>query len=371
MGHTQMTRKLASIQKIEEVRSIENADLVEYYRVLGWWIVDKKDSHKVGDKVVYVEIDSVLPEKPEFEFLRPKKFRIKTIKIRGVVSQGIIFSTDILPKGTYNIDDDVTDIIGVEKYDPSKAFERAEQEALKNSSQSKFRNFMFKYFPFVAKKIYLKDAIVKYHWPEGVPVTDETRVQILQNLLTQYKGRAFYVTEKVDGSSITVYYIDKVFGICSREVNYGSGKRGHNHYIDTANKYNLGEILPAYCKKNKRNLALQGELLGPKIQGNKYKLEENRIMFFSVFDADKMEYLSGKEARQIISDLGLTFVPIVEESYILTDNIDELIEKSKGKSQLNNKVQREGLVFRLVQPEFNKHVSFKAVNPNFLLKYDE
>lgn len=368
------TRKLASIQKIEEIKPIEGADLVVHYRVLGWWVVGRKDEFNVGDKVVYIEIDSILPEKTEFEFLRPKKFRIKTQKIRGVISQGIIFSMDILPNNNYSIGDDVSDIIGVKKYEPN---DMIEQEALSkvktpdNKFVAPIKNILFRYCPSVARFIFRKSKKESFAWPKDVPHTDETRVQILQDLITEHKGNIFYTTEKVDGSSITIYYINKKFGICSRNINYGDGKRFSNNFTDTVLKYKLDEILPSYCKERNLNLAIQGELLGPKIQGNKYELTDYQILFFSVFDVDKKCYLNYTEAVEIIHELGMTFVPLVNPYYEMTDDIDELIEKSIGKSLVNPKIQREGLVFRLLNPVEGQHVSFKAINPKFLLKFEE
>src|SRR4030042_6809275 len=110
-------RKLATIQQITALNSIPEADNILVASVLGWKVVVRKEDFKVGDLCVYCEIDSILPEKPEFEFLRPRKFRIKTIKLRGQVSQGICFTLSILPEGKFNEDDDVTEIIGVKKND--------------------------------------------------------------------------------------------------------------------------------------------------------------------------------------------------------------------------------------------------------------
>ena len=111
-------RKLVSIQEIKDIKPIENADKIEVVKVLGWNVVVKKDEFKIGDKIVYAEIDSLFPEKEEFEFLRDRHFRIRTIRLRGQVSQGICFPMDILPEGNYEIGDDVTKILGVTKYEP-------------------------------------------------------------------------------------------------------------------------------------------------------------------------------------------------------------------------------------------------------------
>ncbi|HEX9972761.1 MAG TPA: RNA ligase (ATP), partial [bacterium] len=117
-------RKLATIQKIKNLEPIPEADKIEKATVLGWQLVVKKGDFKVGDHCVYCEIDSVLPEKPEYEFLRPRKFRIKTAKLRGQISQGIAFPIGAI-KELANVEIkeglDVTEIIGVQKYEPPPA----------------------------------------------------------------------------------------------------------------------------------------------------------------------------------------------------------------------------------------------------------
>ena len=106
-------RKLAHIEIIEELREIPGADKIEVAKVLGWECVVKKGEFKKGDIVVYVEVDSIMPDKPEYEFLRDRKFRIRTIKLKGQVSQGLVLPC---PSSLGFVGDDVTDILGITKY---------------------------------------------------------------------------------------------------------------------------------------------------------------------------------------------------------------------------------------------------------------
>lgn len=364
-------RKLASIQTVLDIQPIPDADNIVRATVLGWHVVVKKDEFNIGDKVVYVEIDSILPPKPEFEFMATRKYRVRTIKLRKQVSQGIIFPLSILPVGNYNVDDDVTDILGIKKYDPEATDENKTFVVNIDTGWRKYipkwlKNFIFRYFPSIGKAIFSK-KIKRLSWPEGVPHTDETRVQILQSLLTEYKGQRFYTTEKVDGSSITICCTNGIVSVCSRNLRFAMNT--DNNYVNTVKKNSIDTKLGAYCIKHNRNLALQGELLGPTIQSNKYKLEDYKIMFFSVFDIDADKYLPINDVTKIINDLQLEFVPILDDNVILNDNIDELVEMARGKSVVNPKIHREGIVFRLVSPN-DIHVSFKAINPDFLLKYD-
>ena len=127
-----MARQLASIRRISDIRLIAGADRIVVAQVDGWECVVQKDEFHVGDRVVYIEVDSVVPERPEFEFLRDRKFRVRTIKLRGQVSQGLVLPLSILPTGNYEDGADVTDVLGVTKYDP-----QAQQEALLLQRQPK------------------------------------------------------------------------------------------------------------------------------------------------------------------------------------------------------------------------------------------
>jgi len=170
-------RKLASIQRIKAIEPIPNADAIVKATVLGWQVVVKKDEFTVGDFCVYAEIDSVFPEKPEFEFLRNKHFRIRTVKMRGQISQGICFPLSILPQDIpIGEGYDVTEALGIVKYEP----------------------------PIPSDLV----GVVKGMFPSFIPKTDETRVQVLQELLDEHQGKACYVTEKVDGTSATFYIRD-------------------------------------------------------------------------------------------------------------------------------------------------------------------
>jgi RNA ligase (TIGR02306 family) len=167
-------RKLASIQLIRSLEVIEGADAIEKASVLGWQLVVKKGEFQVGDLCVYCEIDSVMPERPEFEFLKPRGMRIKTIRLREQVSQGICFPLSILPDGiALEENTDCTDILRITKYEP----------------------------PIPA----CLSGVVKGKFPSFIPKTDETRVQVLQQLLSKYRGEKCYISEKLDGSSATFY----------------------------------------------------------------------------------------------------------------------------------------------------------------------
>lgn len=342
-----MGRKLATIQKINELTSIKDADKIEVASVLGWKVVVRKGEFKVGDLVVYCEIDSILPDKPEFEFLKDRKFRIRTIRLRGQISQGICFPlnilSDTLETGVYSVEEgtDVTEILGIKKHMP---------QIPANLS-----------------------GVVKGTFPSFIPKTDETRVQVLQAVLTRHKGKTCYITEKVDGTSVTYYIKDGEFGVCSRNMDLKETK--DNLYWKMARELEIEEKLKSLGK----NISIQGELIGPGIQKNNLKIEEKKVLFFNVFDIDPYKYLDFEKFVSTISELGLETVSILETNFTLIDNIEALVELSKGTSKLNEMVFREGIVIRPLIEEHDMQMSsefghgrltFKAINPEYLLKYE-
>jgi RNA ligase (TIGR02306 family) len=330
-------RKLASIRKIKQVLPIENADLLELAIVDGWKIVIKKGEYLAGDYCIYCEIDSLLPIKDEYEFLRKSSyvkfpdgtdgFRIKTIRLRGQVSQGLILPIYSLPENT-SIEEglDVTEIMDVVKY-----------EQPIHASLS---------------------GLVKGGFPSFLRKTDEERIQNLvndyQNWLMENKD--FYATEKMDGSSATFYYNDNVFGVCSRNLELL--ENDGNTFWDIAKSLDLKNKLSSL----NRNICIQGELIGPGVNKNIYNLKKHNVLFFNAFDIDTQNKLPLSEFIELIESLGLETVPIFH-NFELPSSIDELLVISDGKSIINSNVDREGIVIR----SYDMDISFKVISNKFLL----
>lgn len=361
-----MARALAHIEEINSIIPIEGKDRIVLATVLGWTVIVQKD-FKVGDKVVFAEIDSVFPEKPEFEFLRSKKFRIKTMKMAGVISQGIVFPLSILPEGEYNIGDDVTDILGITQYEPTMDKEEVDTENTKTSTK-KYPEFLMRMTWF--RKLVLPKKQVK-GFPSFINKTDETRIQNAPFYLNM--DCKWIATEKVDGQSGS-FTLQRVkgkhfwnkdtydFAVCSR--NLRKWKRDTSSFWSVAEKYNIEEILYKLIGDNEW-VAIQGECVASNVQGNKYHVTEPDLYVFNLI------YPSGRvgsvEAKKIVNDLGLKFVPILsEDAQIKGMTVPEVLEYATGKSQLYDTL-REGIVFR---SEDGKQ-SFKAVSPEFLLKNNE
>ena len=365
-------RHLASIQTIKNIQSIDGADKIEKCNILGWEVVIGKSQFKENDFVVYCEVDSIMPDIPECEFLKPKGMRIRTIKLKGQISQGICFPLSILDGKRYPTDTregikynliegmDVTPILGVTK------FESAMPACL--------------------------SGIAKGQFPGFIPKTDESRVQLLQNLLDKYIGFGCYISEKVDGSSVTFYYKDNIFGVCSRNLELIENdtnslwKKAKEHNIEQKLKniyetgFSFNDPSAEIGDKSliKGNFALQGEIIGEGIQGNPLKLKGQHIYFYNAFNIDTHRYLDYSDFIQLMIYIDLPTVPIITSDYILSNDIPSIIDIAVRKSILNPNVYAEGIVIRpvleIVDKSFNKlehggRVSFKAINPQYLLKH--
>jgi hypothetical protein len=384
-----MDRKLASIQIIKDVLPIEGADKIELvtFNDIGWQCIAKKGEFKSGDKSIYIEIDSILPEKPDFEFLRSKKFRIKTIKLRGVLSQGIVFQTSILEDFTDKYvkskhycnnlcaGDDVTDIIGITKYEQ----EEPKPVYRKNIKISWYVRPFKKYIatiPFLKKRFgYLIGIRKTRTFPSFIPKTDELRIQSYPKFLDYLSDNKFYITQKLDGASETIYYNQGLFGVCSRNMEVYNSNCNFRYfdiglYTKVVEKYDLKNKLTRFCKINKCNIALQGELVGPTIQGNKLGLQDTDIFFFNIYDIDKQKYVDFDDFIRTCSELNIKTVPILNEDIYLYDmTVDKLLELAKG--FYDNGYPQEGMVIRPMKEMFINNLgrfSFKVVNNEFLLK---
>lgn len=338
-----MERILAHIEIIKNLSPIEGADFIELAEILGWQCVVKKGEFRLGDRCVYFEIDSVLPEKPEFEFLRKSKFKIKTIRLKKVLSQGLALPINILPENEYQIGQDVTEILGVKKYEP--------------------------YIPAqLAGKI-------KGNFPSFLIKSDEERVQNLTNIFDYLKlVDNWYVSEKLDGSSLTCYLKDDVFGVCSRNLDLL--EEAGNSFWSTARALDIEEKLRKVSETFgfDKNVAFQGELVGPGVQGNKYKLEKLDYYIFNVFNIDSRKFSEINEYDEFLNTMNLKTVPIIATNRSLEGKtIQDLIEEADGDSSLY-KTMREGLVWRPMTEKFLPklgRVSFKSISNKFLLKNED
>jgi len=336
----QRARKLASVQRVVAVEPIPGADAIERITVLGWHLVARKGEFLPGDPCVYVEIDSFLPEKPEFEFLRPRGFRIRTIRLRGQVSQGIAFPLSVLgppsllPASilTHEEGTDVTVLLGIEKYEPPIP------ASIAGEIKGVFPGFLFK--------------------------TDEPRCQSIPGVLDRHAGVRGYATEKLNGTSVTYYLKDGEFGVCSR--NYELREDERNTLWLVARKGNIEGKL----RRIPGNSALQAEVIGPGIQGNPYRLKHHEYRAFNLFDIDRGHYEDYRSFVETAQMLEIPTVPILPGEILLPACADDLVALAEGKSVLNPDAEREGIVWRPFEetrdPEIGR-LSIKAISNRFLL----
>ncbi len=335
-----MERKLASIRKITDIQPIPDADSIEVVVVGGWKVVTKKGEFSVGDLCVYCEIDSFLPILSQYEFLRKSSykklstgeegFRLRTIKLRGQVSQGLVLPLSVLPGGRELFEGmDVTEVLSITKHEPPIP------ASLAGKVKGLFPSFLHK--------------------------TDEERVQNLANefgILHLFQpNKTYYVTEKLDGSSATFYFRNGEFGVCSRNLELL--ETPDNTFWKVARDLKIEEKLGTLDD----NICLQGELIGSSIQGNPYKIKGQTVKFFNAYNIDTRTYLPLDEFKNLMNQLDLEMVPILNEDFKFSSTIDELLKYAEEKSQLNPEFDREGVVIR----SHDRTISFKVISNKFLL----
>ncbi len=341
-------RKLAKIVRIDELNPIEGADAIECAVVGGWKVVAQKGLYNVGDLAVYFEIDSWIPHelapflskgKEPREFEGVKGERLKTIKLRGQLSQGLLMP---LEEACKNIVSelfeglDVTVPLGILKWEKPMNAQLA--------------------------------GICKSTFPSLIPKTDQERVQNLKKEVTNAieAGARYEITEKLEGSSMTVYRIHGEFGVCSRNMDLK--EVAGNTFWDVARQDDIEAKMIAVDEF--WDFAIQGELIGPGIQGNIYKLSKPEFRVFDVYNIQAGEYLKPEARRALIDRMGLKHVPVLAAQASLYDtlgitDIDGVLKFAEGKSVMGDIAgpEREGIVFKCV----NGGMTFKAISNKYLL----
>ena len=326
-------RKLVTLREISAIKPIEKADAIEVAVIDGWEVVVKKGQFKPGDNCIYFEIDSWVPEHVAPFMYKGREFNgvkgecLRTVKMRGQISQGLALP---VPDGFTHLEHgiDLSDYFGVIKYEKPSVSES-----------------------------------VKCSFPSDIiPKTDQERAQnILCDIKNAFDQRHhFESTIKLDGSSITVYYKDGEVNVCSR--NNTLHLTDDNLFVKTARSTGLIDAL----EKIGFNIAVQGELMGPNVQGNREKLDHHTIFVFDIYDIDEKQYCT-RLMRMTYMDMlkanGFKgeHVPIIDVGHLPACDIDGLLNYADGKS-LNHTV-REGVVFKSIDGGF----SFKVINNKFLL----
>ena len=385
-------RALAYVVTIDEIRPIDGYDRVEYARTNGWWvIINKADNLAVGDKCVYFEVDSkVNPLDERFAFLEKRDYRIKTIKMCKVYSQGLLIPLSTFPElGDLEVNTDVTDALKVAYYVP----EDNQRKSNSVDPMAKYRSMAARHAK-IAKKKWFR-WLMKRDWgrrllfiffgkkkdtPKGWPThfpfihkTDEERCENLPQMLGYDKP--LIVTEKLDGTSTTFILERKgkkkfEFYVLSRNVRQKDEKQScyhdHNIYWDMAFKYDVENKLREYLERhpNLTYVCIQGESVGS-VQGNPLKLAEDDFYAFNFIDSINGRWASDIASVEVKNNLGIKWVPILDTNFMMPADMEEFKQMATAKSVVNPAVMREGIVLRDPATDF----SFKNVSREYLMKH--
>jgi RNA ligase (TIGR02306 family) len=335
-------RKLATIRKIAAIEPIEGADAIEVAVVDGWKVVVKKGEFQVDSLACYVEIDAWIPTelapflskgKEPREFEGVKGERLRTVKLRGQLSQGLLLHMDALNLGEFvatlsDETNDVTELLGILKW------ERPMNAQLAGMARGNF--------------------------PSAVPKTDQERIQNLTRSFDEFMLDTWSVTEKLDGSSCTFYLDDEdVFHVCSRNLDLKEDDA--NSFWKVARKFQIEDIMRRNFMKG---MAIQGEMIGEGIQGNQYKTQLD-FYVYDMYNTHTGQYILPIQLKAACERLGLKHVPILAEDISLVgESVSGILAQAEGKSELNAS-EREGLVFKSNSIHDR---SFKAISNKWLIK---
>lgn len=384
-------RALAHIEEIAWIKPIEGADKIELIGVLGWVLIAQIGEFKVGDKAVFIEIDSKCPEDDErFAFLETKHYKIKTMKLGKFkcFSQGLALPLTLFPElSDRKLGDDVTKELRI----TYSSEEDRKRKSNKVDPNAKYKAMAARHKEFFSKPIIRK--IMRYdigrkllflffgkkkdnpkQFPSWIVKTDENRIENCPFYLES--NEEWVQTEKIDGTSCT-YAVDRLkrgknkfeFVVCSRNVRQADRDQECYHdsniYWELADKYNIEKVLSDYAIANKYDrVVLQGEGTG-NVQGNPYKFKENRLFVFNLVVEGIRK--GTQEMAKFCDDNNLEHVPIINEHYKTPDTMEEIKLQADGFSIINPKVKREGFVYR----DMSGQQSFKNVSREYLLKHQD
>lgn len=365
-----MERKLASVQLVEDILPHNDSDNLEIAVVLGWNVVIRRGEVSKNDKCIYLEIDSLVPaDYPSWvppALVAKKIRRIKTIKIRGVISQGLLVNFDIVKNylasvssssfTSTNSSEVVPDQVTDEVNEVDSKVDVPEEIGADYTQLLRVEKWIS---PLESLLLSTSSQDSKSQFPTFlVPKTDEHRIQSYPKLLSSLLGKEYWGTLKIDGCSATYLMVDGKFMVCSR--NEIRNPLESDLYWNMALQLKINDILVNYP-----DYALQGEIYGPKIQKNLLNVKTLKFAVFNIYEISKQSYLSMDELINFCNTVGLEHVPVIYHGECFNETVSSLLEKSKG-FYPNTKNNREGIVWR----DKMRTISFKSINNDFLLKYD-
>lgn len=341
---------MASVQRIQGIHPIEDADAIEVAKVNGWNVVVKRGEFNPGQDIIYFEIDSFLVDgvpawqflvdKNSIEFNGLKGHVLKTVRLRGQLSQGLILSLNSLGLSQleFKQGDDLTDVLKIQKYEPPIP------ECLVGQVKGMFPSFIKK--------------------------TEQERIQnIFDKMAAKYRDVIFEATMKLDGNSMTAYLNNKEIGVCSRGLDLKINEENQdNAFIKVFKEKGIEDFLKYYG----RNIAVQGEVMGPGICGNREKFSDHEFFLFDVYDIDRRRHMTPDERSVVVDDMirfgySGSFVPNLGYVKVFDQfsNIDELLKASEIRS-INHKTA-EGIVYRSNRLINDEIISFKVISNKYLM----
>ena len=343
-------RHLASIQRVWEISPIEGADRLELAKVLGWQCVVNKGQFSPGDLGVYFEIDSFLPVRQEFEFMRASSykktdimgegFKLRTMRFRGALSQGLLLPISTFKELPADIElgADVTEVLGIKKWE-------------------------------IEERVTTGGNIIGT-LPYDVPHTDETRIQEMPELLQAFANKEYYISTKMDGSSHSLSYDADGFHVCGHNYEYKDD--GSSSFYKFIKERGYDKRLVEFAQNhNFATFTVQGEFCAPGIQKNPLRLKSPEWYVFTIRVNGRR---IGMEAMTAIAfAMGMKTVPIEETGFDLPSEyptVDSLLERADGNYSTGGR--KEGIVIRTVEPEYCELIggplSMKVVSNKYLLK---
>ncbi len=346
---------LAIVSRIQDIKPIEGKDRIVLATIQNYNSIIQKDTFNVGDLCIYIFYDSILPVRPEFEFLRKhcfseklNGFRIRPMKMGSVVSEGLVLSLSILPKGDYREGDNVTDILGIRLY------ETAEDPVSISNSKWWYR---FKFL----RKLFFKKPIVN-GYPVNIPKSDETNIEKCWESVKDIE-ESFIITEKIEGCASSYIYDKKKNELLIYSNNIEVGYTGC--WGEVAKQYDLYNKLKNYYKKYKVQLCLQGEIAGNGIQKNIYKIDGYKWFIYGGYDYKTGRKLAFSEILDICEELDLPIVPLLGKGHI-TDDIERMLNQSENSSVVRPSIPREGVVWRTDKGD----IHFKVKSREYKVWFD-
>jgi len=322
--------KLASIQTISEIRPIDGADRIEAATVLGYQTVIKKGEFRPGDLCVWHEPDTVVADKPEYEFLRKQGFRLKVSRFKGQVSQGLALPISVLPAADFAVGQDVTEQTSIRKYE--------------------------------------KPLSPKGAFPSWMPKTDEPNLRSFPAALDEFIDRECVITQKVDGTSGTFYLRAGEFGVCTRNLELLDDPA--SMFWRVARENRVREALATLGG----DYALQVEVHGEGIQGNHLGVKGVRFAAFNLFDITNHTYANHQALADFCQATGLPMVRTVWRGEFRF-TLPGLVQLASAQDYAPGQ-PAEGIVIRSVVEARSRilesgRLSAKVISERYALKHGE